>query len=562
MESAQYVSRGVLRKLSSLRAATCALRLAGSQIPFQTTASVPISPELCYSTRPPPAQSTAGSRDGTSGADGHFSTAGVLSSPVTIYVDVPFASVSQAHSRRPSGQPPVSPAVTLESLVKPKPGEPGRLPSRAPTGSVQDNWESRVPPSRSSSRGRIPINKLFGPFSRRGSFLLQETELRLAAPEWDQEAAEAAKAEASAAAAALALEVEEEAFHAAAMVTAAAEAAREMEHPPRRWLPWRRKQHGHEANGGHRVTVTLNTTPSPKKHHDPPNTSSRTAPAPSHTQSEKTTQETGSKQMGTADLSGQPGLSPPSTQETSGKSRQKKKDKRKGGKPGAAEEPAPTPLGTASPQPLESDRRGSPPAFSADPLHSSAPEDDLFIPSCAAPPPVTGNERGDSLDNVLSSVSHPLPRPVFSLAGEDPSLPSRPQRPRVLAYSAGGEPVSAPPVVVPRSRRPQPGSWESPQAPGQTSAQYGDLCSASPGARGRRRRSWGCDSVWSGAGNDDCLPPFPLPDWSSPPPGGEAPRPSHFTGSPVVFREESQPAALDRKEVRRYPTGLAVHRST
>ncbi|EPR64130.1 hypothetical protein TGDOM2_230663 [Toxoplasma gondii GAB2-2007-GAL-DOM2] len=404
----------------------------------------------------------------------------------------------------------------VEFVFQPTPpAEPMGVPlGSSPYGTLSNNGVpchvSRSLPEGRSHPDLLRVPSTFGPSSRRGSFLFQETQLRLAVPRWDEEMASAAQEEAAAVAAAMAAEIEQEAYQAAAVVAAAAEAARQIAIPEE---PTKFAWHTHRNQHVPNVAVAG----------DP---GARTSVRGSHGKKLFDRRPLFTRQQGREHGTGASG-SPAATEQhalvaaaeeqslSSGDTHSRAAAEGRVG--GAVEKPSrtlkkleeeqvATPEVSVSPHPSAECRRPSPPTFSANASHTSPPNDSEVVPQQQ----VAGHHEatvvrhqlmGSGVPSYSQSCSPPrLPQPIYSPGATDPALPFRPPRPHIVASSASGAPLPTPAVVV---SRPKATAWYS--HPRET---LGD--------------SAGYNVSWQRTGgravSDKAyrLPPFPSPDWSSP----------------------------------------------
>nr|CEL74791.1 TPA: hypothetical protein BN1205_024920 [Toxoplasma gondii VEG] len=442
------------------------LQHAECSAPVKTTASVPISPELSCFTRPPTLSPVLESKELFPLTENYISSSAALASPVSIYVDVPFSSRRAALNcdTHRTKQPLDHSAVPVEFVFQPTPpAEPMGVPlGSSPYGTLSNNG---VPchVSRSLSEGRshphlLRVPSTFGPSSRRGSFLFQETELRLAVPSWDEEMASAAQEEAAAVAAAMAAEIEQEAYQAAAVVAAAAEAARQIAIPEE---PTKFAWHTHRNQHVPNVAVAG----------DP---GARTSVRGSHGKKLFDRRPLFTRQQGREHGTGASG-SPAATEQhalvaaaeeqslSSGDTHSRAAAEGRVG--GAVEKPSrtlkkleeeqvATPEVSVSPHPSAECRRPSPPTFAANASHTSPPNDSEVVPQQQ----LAGHHEatvvrhqlmGSGVPSYSQSCSPPrLPQPIYSPGATDPALPFRPPRPHIVASSASGAPLPTPAVVA------------------------------------------------------------------------------------------------------------------
>ncbi|PFH38710.1 hypothetical protein BESB_010520 [Besnoitia besnoiti] len=536
---------------------------AGCVAPFRTAVSVPISPELSSYTRPPLAASVVESKDlFPSPAECH-SRASHLSSPVTIYVDVPFSSVAEsppceatAGTEQQSPQASKAPKLSFEegtprAYVDRKAFDERRAPEsrarRAP-GQVQRS-------SSEASRADLDLltlSSVIGPASRRGSFRIQETQLRLAVPRWDGEMAEAARAEIEAVAAALAAELEQEAFQAAAVVTAAAEAARDMVPPeePSKFL-WFTWKHPPDTKIRMEGPADVNASPRAAAHAKAVfkrKPASRWKPEPDDLSAGKEHEaSTPPDKVKLSSSSADPHGSPP----------QQETDKRKPRELAPAS--TPSELASAYTYPQTEDRRPFPPAFAVTAPHTTSPRESNSIIESQGHR--TSSPSRDVVTESLvadlctGSASLPRPRPVHSPVGADRlSLP--PSKAHIAAYSVQGTPLPTPPsVVVPRPKPLSAGAERGGAADLGPWAGY-EEARREPRAGSLQFASRGDQPSWAGTrgreaglrrqkSEGDAMPPFPLPDWSEPSPKTGVLEQRARVPPPVAVPHKSSPSPLN-----------------
>ncbi|CBZ53329.1 conserved hypothetical protein [Neospora caninum Liverpool] len=440
------------------------LHHAGCAAPLKTTASVPISPELTCLTRPPPLAPVVEYKELFPSSENYSSSSAALASPVSIYVDVPFSSSSESPNceGETTKQQSVHSVIPIDTPFEQTGDTQDPLLACSPAVSPSHCGAPRqVANSLSAGRSRtdlLQIPSLFGPFSRRGSILFQNTQLRLAVPRWDEEMAAAAQGEAAAVAAAMAAELEQEAYQAAAVVAAAAEAARQIavpEEPAK--FPWLSHRDPHGANApvahdpdahatrreGHGQKLFNRKLISIKRQRRELGTEASQSPAG--------VEQPDSAAAAEEHVRSSPPADPRdmlTAEGTAGKT-----EATSGQKLNTAEAQPATPLDSVSPHPGGEHRRPSPPTFSANASHGAPPNDADVVPQQLTPLGESAVIRNTPVERVLpapsQSLSSPrLPRPIYNPAATDPALDSWPVRPHIVASSASGATLP-PPAVVP-----------------------------------------------------------------------------------------------------------------
>ncbi|KEP63821.1 UNVERIFIED_CONTAM: hypothetical protein HHA_230663 [Hammondia hammondi] len=524
------------------------LQHAGCSAPVKATASVPISPELSCFTRPQTLSPVLESKELFPSTESYSSSSAALASPVSIYVDVPFSSSREALNcdTHRTKQPSDHSAVPADFVFQPTlPAEPMGLPlDSSPCGTLP-NSGAPCHISRSMSEGRshpdlIRVPSTLGPSSRRGSFLFQETQLRLAVPRWDEEMVAAAREETAAVAAAMAAELEQEAYQAAAVVAAAAEAARQIAIPEE---PTKFAWHSHRNQ--HVPNVPVAGDPDGRTAMRGSHSKKLFDRRPLFTRQQRREHGTGASPSRAATEQHALAAAAEEQSLSSGNTHSRAAAEGRVGetveKPSRTlekveEEQVATPVVSVSPHPGAECRRPSPPTFSANASHTRPPNDSEVVPqqqdTSQHEATVVRNQLiANELPNHSQSGSPPrLPQPIYSPTATDTALPVRPPRPHIVTSSASGAPLPAPAVVV---SRPKATAWYS---------QPRETLGAWAGYKVSRQRTGGrtvSDKTYR-------VPPFPAPDWNLPSPKSGVPELPGPSAQPVAIPHGTGTSPLSR----------------